>query len=150
MMLFTINIPQKASEIIRQSDRLRRLATPNAAVKVRFMNSLRDFILTIEGFGFHIAALDKTELTTLVGQCDQIIKVFVRIDDELLAMGYFEDKDFEEMIKYSLKCLYRLKSTLHIAQTRDVPVTATPAELKTALSSMSGEAVFHRLTNRAF
>ena len=145
-MLLTINIPQKAATIIRQTDKISSESNISATSVRRFSSAIRDFILTMEGFGFHIATLDKNETKKLIDQCNKIINIFINIDDELSAKKYFDGKAIEEMFKYALKTLYKLKSLLHIQFTKDKEVIQTTSELKIALSAISREAVFHQLS----
>lgn len=105
---------------------------------------LADLILSVEGFDNHIFALSKAAIKDLKDQTDKIITAFVEIDEKITAIS--KNQEIVERFKYALKTLFKLKSLLHIAYTRDVTVKKTPDDMKAGISAVSRASILHSLS----
>ena len=109
-------------------------------------DDIGDLILTIEGFDNHISALSKTSIKEMMDDTNKVIAIFAGIDEKINSERELNDAETVERFKYALKALYKLKSLLHIAYTRNVPVMKTPDSTREALSAISRAAVLHGLS----
>ena len=57
--------------------------------------------------------------------------------------------DIKNNFDYLLKTLSKLRSALHAAYTKDVPVVPTSADYKQALSSVSRASVLHTISKNS-
>ncbi len=142
-MVITLDIQKKAAPIINQANIVRRTLELDAIEHL--IESLTDLILIIEGFDNHIAALSKNEIKTIEDNTIKVIFGFVELDEELERIGYFNNPNFKENFRYALKTLYKLKSLLHIAFTKDIQVKKTPMQIRESLSAIARASVLNNL-----
>ncbi len=139
-MVLTLDIQKKAAPIIRQTHKVK--LWPKAGPSQNIGEDINDLILTIEGFDNHVFALSKTEAKDLLDETNKVITVFVDIDEEISVKT--DDKEVIERFKYALKALFKLKSLLHLAYTKDLAVRKTPNDIRQGLAAVSRSSV---LTN---
>ena len=142
-MVLTLDIQKKAEPIIRQTNK--GLGIGKAGISPHLSEDISDLILTIEGFDNHISALSKQAIKDLLDETNKVITIFVGVDEQAAANST-ADKEVLERFQYALKALYKLKSLLHLAYTRDVTPEKTPASIKDGLAPVSRAAVLHHLS----
>ena len=143
-MILTLDIQKKAAPIIRQTHKVRLGLKSGASQNIS--EDINDLILTIEGFDNHVFALGKAEAKGLLDETNKVIAAFIDIDEEINAVSNTGDEEIIERFKYALKALYKLKSLLHLAYTKDVAVKKTPNDIKEGLSAISRAAVLHNFS----
>jgi len=146
-MILTLDIQKKTEPIIRQVNN--GLHGDISGIPQGLSENLGDLILSVEGFDNHIFALSKAAIKDLSDQTNKTIAIFVDIDEKMNAASTEEDKEIVERFKYSLKALFKLKSLLHLAYTKDVAIKKTHDSVKEGLSAISRAAVLHNLSKRA-
>lgn len=137
-MVLTLDIQKKAEPIIRQTNMGLGMGRSDASPNLS--EDISDLILTVEGFDHHIAALSKQAIKELLDDTNKVITIFVGVDEQAAANST-ADKEVQERFQYALKALYKLKSLLHLAYTRDVTPEKTPASIKEGLAAVSRAAV---------
>ncbi len=110
---------------------------------------ITDFILILEGYNYHISELSKPEIATLLLQVQKVIAQFIEIDDNLHHTNYHNDEKLKDLFQYALKCLYKLKSLLHISITSGIPIAPTGKEVKNGLAAISRAAALHNISKNA-
>jgi hypothetical protein len=150
-MEMDIDIPEVVNPIIRKTRKIENIKSTkqNAeliAEKHKIEHLLTEFILLVEGFYKYIPNLKKDKAAGLLADTKNIIPKFDSMDEHLKQNNYLDDAAFKEKFRYALKVLYKLKSLLHIAYTRDFPVQKTPAYIKEGLARVSTEAVAYKLS----
>lgn len=150
-MEMDIDIPEVANPIIRKTRKIEgiksaKLNANSISEKRELEHNLTDFILIVEGFYKYIPYLKKDKVTELLGETKSFIPKFDLMDEDLKKNGYLHDPAFKEKFRYALKALYKLKSLLHIAHTKDLPIQKTPIHIKEGFAKISSEAVAYRLS----
>ncbi len=138
-MIFTLDIQKKAAPIIRQTHKIS--LWPKAGADQSINEDINDLILTVEGFDNHVFALSKVEAKDLLTETNKVISVFVDIDENINSIS--DDSALVEKFRYALKALFKLRSLLHLASTKDVVVKKTPDNIREGLSAISRAAVLH-------
>ena len=146
-MVLTLDIQKKAEPIIRQAHK--GWSPDKSGGSRNLSENISDLILTVEGFDNHIFALSKAEIKNLLDETNKVIAVFIGIDEKINETSGEGDKEIVERFEYSLKALYKLKSLLHLAYTKDVAIKKTPDNVKEGLSAISRAAVLHNLSKHA-
>lgn len=142
-MLLTLDIQKKAEPIIRHTTK--GLDASASVASKRLSENLNDLILSVEGFDNHIFALSKAAIKELLDDTNKVIMIFAGIDENL-HITTDEGKEIVERFRYSLKALYKLRSLLHIAYTKDVAFKKTPGSIKEGLAAVSRASVLHNLS----
>jgi len=145
-MVLTLDIQKKAAPIIRRS---KGWSSNKQGTSRSLGEDITDFILMVEGFDNHVFALSKAEIKYLSDETNNVIAAFIEIDEAISATFDAMDKEIIERFKYLLKALYKLKSLLHLAYTKDVAIKKTPDSIKEGLSAISRAAVLHNLSKLA-
>ncbi|MES2703687.1 MAG: hypothetical protein V4649_13685 [Bacteroidota bacterium] len=136
-MILKFDIEKKVAPFIRLSAGIYDLPSHSYA---DMNEALTDIILAIEGFEYHIFVLPQPEAKGLLGQVNKVLSVFIDLDDKYAAVAYLKDEEFKERFLYALKVLYKFRSLLHIAATKNKPVTKTPEAIKEGLAAISRRA----------
>ncbi len=143
-MLLTLDINKKAEQIIEQAN--------DISLKLQIgefdalCEKITDFILILEGYNYHISELSKPEIAALSLQVQKVIAQFIEIDDNLYQANYHNNEKLKELFQYALKCLYKLKSILHISCTSGIPIAPTGKEIKNGLAAVSRAAALHNIS----
>jgi hypothetical protein len=143
-MILTLDIQKKAAPIIRQTHKVTLWSTSDASQRIS--EDINDLILTIEGFDNHVFSLNKVQAKALLDETNKVIAVFVDIDDALTSVSGIGSEEIIEKFKYALKALFKLKSLLHLAYTKDVSVKQTSRDVREGLSAASRAAVLHNFS----